>query len=302
MVPAVVAFGAGVARVVTTGPVVAGGGSTEGGGLDVGTVVAAASAPAGSRGDAGWLRRERASTDSPMASTAATARRPRTSGVRSRLPRAGAGGGGSPGSRGRAAVAAGTTGEATVSTTGRGWVSVPVRSTSTSSPNLLAPTPPGDQAETVSDLGVPPSERARLRRHPERGRYDEATVHAVLDEGLVAHVGVVTDRGPLVLPMAYGRVGGTLYLHGATGNALLRAAEGEPMCATVTLLDGLVLARSAFHHSMNRLSTPSSRRLHRDERPRPSLRPRPSCRGQGMRPAAVAANLSTRAIRSRCDP
>ena len=76
-------------------------------------------------------------------------------------------------------------------------------------------------------------------------------MHAVLDEGLVAHVGVVTDRGPIVLPMAYGRVGGILYLHGAAGNALLRAAEGEPVCATVTLLDGLVLARSAFHHSMN---------------------------------------------------
>ncbi|HEV8116825.1 MAG TPA: pyridoxamine 5'-phosphate oxidase family protein [Acidimicrobiales bacterium] len=103
----------------------------------------------------------------------------------------------------------------------------------------------------MTDAGVPPSERARLRRHPERGRYDEPTVHAILDEGLVAHVGVVTDRGPLVLPMAYGRVGRTLYLHGAAGNALLRSAEGGPVCATVTLLDGLVLARSAFHHSMN---------------------------------------------------
>lgn len=97
----------------------------------------------------------------------------------------------------------------------------------------------------------PPSERSRLRRHPERGRYDEATVNAILDEGLVAHVGVVTEHGPVVLPMAYARVGNTLYLHGAAGNALLRAAEGASVCATVTLLDGLVLARSAFHHSMN---------------------------------------------------
>lgn len=93
--------------------------------------------------------------------------------------------------------------------------------------------------------------RSRLRRHPERGRYDEATVHAILDEALVAHVGVVTERGPLVLPMAYARVDRTLYLHGAAGNAMLRSAEGQSVCATVTLLDGLVLAKSAFHHSMN---------------------------------------------------
>lgn len=91
----------------------------------------------------------------------------------------------------------------------------------------------------------------QLRRHPERGRYDEDTVHAILDEGVIAHVGVGTERGPVVLPMAYARVGRTLYLHGAVGNALLRAAEGQPVCATVTLLDGLVLAKSAFNHSMN---------------------------------------------------
>ena len=103
----------------------------------------------------------------------------------------------------------------------------------------------------MTDQSGPTDDRTRLRRHPERGRYDEATVHAILDEGIVAHVGVVTDAGPVVLPMAYGRVGGTLYLHGAAGNALLRAAEGSPVCATVTLLDGLVLAKSAFHHSMN---------------------------------------------------
>jgi len=97
----------------------------------------------------------------------------------------------------------------------------------------------------------PPSERTRLRRHPERGGYDRASVHAVLDEGLVAHVGILTDHGPVVLPMAYARVATTLYLHGAAGNALLRAAKDAPVCATVTLLDGLVLARSAFHHSLN---------------------------------------------------
>jgi nitroimidazol reductase NimA-like FMN-containing flavoprotein (pyridoxamine 5'-phosphate oxidase superfamily) len=91
----------------------------------------------------------------------------------------------------------------------------------------------------------------QLRRHPERGHYDEDTVHAILDDGIIAHIGVATERGPVVLPMAYARVGRTLYLHGAAGNALLRSAEGQPVCATVTLLDGLVLAKSAFHHSMN---------------------------------------------------
>ena len=103
----------------------------------------------------------------------------------------------------------------------------------------------------MKDHPQPPSGRTRLRRHPERGRYDEATVHAILDEGLLAHVGVVTEEGPVVLPMAYARVDRTLYLNGAAGNALLRAAEEAPVCAAVTLLDGLVLAKSAFHHSMN---------------------------------------------------
>ncbi len=102
-----------------------------------------------------------------------------------------------------------------------------------------------------SDGESPPTGRTRLRRHPERGVYDQATVHAILDEGLVAHVGILSDQGPVVLPMAYARVASTLYLHGAAGNALLRAAEDAPVCATVTLLDGLVLARSAFHHSLN---------------------------------------------------
>jgi nitroimidazol reductase NimA-like FMN-containing flavoprotein (pyridoxamine 5'-phosphate oxidase superfamily) len=103
----------------------------------------------------------------------------------------------------------------------------------------------------VADQPDQPSGRTRLRRHPERGRYDEATVHAILDDGVLAHVGVVAEAGPVVLPMAYARVGRTMYLHGAAGNALLRAGEGAPVCATVTVLDGLVLAKSAFHHSMN---------------------------------------------------
>ena len=97
----------------------------------------------------------------------------------------------------------------------------------------------------------PPSDRVRLRRIAERGRYDAATITSILDDGLVAHVGVTTPDGPVVLPMAYGHTDGTLYLHGAVGNALLGAAVDVELCATVTLVDGLVLARTPFHNSMN---------------------------------------------------
>jgi uncharacterized protein len=94
--------------------------------------------------------------------------------------------------------------------------------------------------------------RTRVRRKADRGRYDWDTLAVVLDEGLVAHVGVVVDGCPVVIPTAYGRLGRDLYLHGARANAALRAlASGAEACVTVTLLDGLVLARSAFHHSMN---------------------------------------------------
>jgi nitroimidazol reductase NimA-like FMN-containing flavoprotein (pyridoxamine 5'-phosphate oxidase superfamily) len=94
------------------------------------------------------------------------------------------------------------------------------------------------------------TERTRLRRLPERGTYDRATVHAILDEGFVCHLGFVVDGQPYVIPTGYARVGETLYLHGSTGSRLgLR--PGMDVCVTVTLVDGLVLARSAFHHSMN---------------------------------------------------
>ena len=97
-----------------------------------------------------------------------------------------------------------------------------------------------------------PTKRTSVRRRPERGRYDRTEVEAILDEGLVAHVGLAVDGQPFVLPMAYARVGDRLYLHGSAASRLLRGlAAGAPVCVTVTLLDGLVLARSAFHHSMN---------------------------------------------------
>jgi uncharacterized protein len=99
---------------------------------------------------------------------------------------------------------------------------------------------------------IPVTPRTRLRRHPERGHTDRAALHAILDQGLVAHVAFVADGQPFAIPMAYVRLGDALYLHGALANRMLRAAaEGAELCVTVTLLDGLVLARSAFHHSMN---------------------------------------------------
>lgn len=105
-----------------------------------------------------------------------------------------------------------------------------------------APEPPAE----------PSSPSVRVRRQPARGRYDTAAVHAVLDAGRVAHVGVVDDGRPVVLPMAYGRRGDRLILHGSRASRVMRAmAAGAEMCITVTVLDGLVLARSAFHHSMN---------------------------------------------------
>jgi nitroimidazol reductase NimA-like FMN-containing flavoprotein (pyridoxamine 5'-phosphate oxidase superfamily) len=107
------------------------------------------------------------------------------------------------------------------------------------------------RAETRGD-DTHPSERTRVRRRAERGRYDRATVHAILDEGLVCHVGFAIDGQPFVIPTAHARDGETLYLHGSPASRMLRnLSEGVPVCVTVTLLDGVVLARSAFHHSMN---------------------------------------------------
>lgn len=97
----------------------------------------------------------------------------------------------------------------------------------------------------------PASDRVRLRRGPKRAAYDRATILSVLDAGMVAHVGVVTDDGPIVLPMAYGRDDDWLYVHGSAANAMLRAAIGADICVTVTILEGLIVARSAFHNSMN---------------------------------------------------
>jgi nitroimidazol reductase NimA-like FMN-containing flavoprotein (pyridoxamine 5'-phosphate oxidase superfamily) len=104
----------------------------------------------------------------------------------------------------------------------------------------------------VTTQSVPaPSARTIVRRKADRGRYERDTIHAILDEGLVAHVGFTSDFGVAVLPMVYARVGDDLYLHGATGNHMLRTLDGADVCVTITVVDGLVLSRSAFHHSMN---------------------------------------------------
>ena len=95
------------------------------------------------------------------------------------------------------------------------------------------------------------TERTRLRRHAERGKTSRADLLAVLDAGMICHLGVVVNSAPLVLPTAYGRIGDTLYLHGSSANRSLHAADGQQVCVTVTHLDGLVCARSVFSHSVN---------------------------------------------------
>src|SRR3954471_3369653 len=97
----------------------------------------------------------------------------------------------------------------------------------------------------------PASKRVRLRRGANRAEYDRDAILAVLDAGLVAHVGVVTDDGPIVLPMAYGRTDQWLYVHGSVANAALRAAADRDICITVTIVDGMVVGRCPFHNSMN---------------------------------------------------
>jgi hypothetical protein len=97
----------------------------------------------------------------------------------------------------------------------------------------------------------PASERVRLRRGTNRAEYGRDAILAVLDAGMIAHVGVVTDDGPIVLPMAYGRDDQWLYVHGSVANAALRAAEGQDICITVTIVDGMVVGRCPFHNSMN---------------------------------------------------
>ncbi|MCQ9184750.1 pyridoxamine 5'-phosphate oxidase family protein [Streptomyces sp. IBSBF 2953] len=113
----------------------------------------------------------------------------------------------------------------------------------------------GTQQPTTPPAAYTPTDRTVPTRAAEKASYDRDLVHSILDEGYVCHLGFVRDGAPVVLPTLYARVGETLYVHGSTGSRPLRMAgqadPGLPVCLTVTHVDGLVLARSAFHHSIN---------------------------------------------------
>jgi hypothetical protein len=97
-----------------------------------------------------------------------------------------------------------------------------------------------------------PTERTRVVREPQRGVYNRETIYRILDEGLVCHVGFSTDGQPFVIPTLYARIGHAVYFHGSAASRMLRGvSEGSNICLTVTLTDGIVLARSVFNHSMN---------------------------------------------------
>jgi nitroimidazol reductase NimA-like FMN-containing flavoprotein (pyridoxamine 5'-phosphate oxidase superfamily) len=103
----------------------------------------------------------------------------------------------------------------------------------------------------MSDI-VNPTTRTRVIREPHRGHYDRAIVNEILDEAFLCHIGFVAEGQPYVIPTSFGRDGDILYVHGSAASRMLRKLnEGVPVCITVTLLDGLVLARSIFNHSMN---------------------------------------------------
>ena len=96
------------------------------------------------------------------------------------------------------------------------------------------------------------TERTKVKRLPARGSYDRETIYSILDEGFICHVGFIVDGQPYVIPTGYARIGDDLYIHGSAASRMLRnLSKGVDVCVTVTLVDGLVLARSAFHHSIN---------------------------------------------------
>jgi uncharacterized protein len=108
------------------------------------------------------------------------------------------------------------------------------------------------QGQANEGQANPASERVTLKRLPKRAAYDRDTIKAILDEALICHVGFVVDGQPFVIPTICARVGDRLIIHGSAASRMLRGIRAEiPVCVTVTLIDGLVLARSAFHHSMN---------------------------------------------------
>ena len=104
---------------------------------------------------------------------------------------------------------------------------------------------------TTTDDDTPATPRVEVKRGANRAVYDPADIKAVLAAGMIAHVGINTERGPIVLPMAYGVSGEQLLIHGSVANAMMRAGRDLDVCVTVTIVDGLVVARSPFHNSMN---------------------------------------------------
>ncbi len=104
----------------------------------------------------------------------------------------------------------------------------------------------------MNSKDFPETDRSRLRRLPDRGSHGRDDIYAILDDGLVCHVGFVVDGRPIVIPMAYGRIGDRLFLHGGITSRLMKSlAMGMDVCITVTMVDGIVLARSNFHSSLN---------------------------------------------------
>jgi uncharacterized protein len=115
-----------------------------------------------------------------------------------------------------------------------------------------SPVTPTPEPQKPTRTTKAPSPRTRVRRMPARGDYERARIESILDEGLVAHLGFAVDGQPYVVPTLHARVGEQVYFHGSSASRTVRAlASGIQMCLTVTLLDGLVLARSAVHHSVN---------------------------------------------------
>jgi len=105
---------------------------------------------------------------------------------------------------------------------------------------------------SLNSSNASPTPRTRIVREPQRAVYDRDAVNQILDEAFLCHVGFAVEGQPYVIPTSYGRDGDTLYIHGSAASRMLRNLDkGVPVCITVTLLDGLVLARSVFNHSMN---------------------------------------------------
>ena len=111
---------------------------------------------------------------------------------------------------------------------------------------------PAEEPPETVPASPPPSDRTRVRRLPKRGRYDRATLDSILDSGVIAHVGWTGDDGqPYATPTIAWRLGDRLYWHGSSASRMLRATDGQPVCVTMTLLDGYVVARSGKNHSVN---------------------------------------------------